>query len=62
MDETLERLRTNATRCRDLASTAITPSAREVLTDLARQYDERASTLRVSAAQHRRPAFKWPLT
>jgi hypothetical protein len=61
MEETLERLRLNAAKCRDLASTAMTPTAREVLTDLAREYSERASTLNELRPPSSRPAFKWPL-
>jgi hypothetical protein len=60
MEEPLDRLRLNATKCRDLASTAITPAAREVLDDLAREYDEKAATLSKRRASSRRPAFAWP--
>ncbi len=61
MNEPLERLRLNATRCRDLASDAITPAAREVLTGLAEHYEQRASLAHAHELSHRRPAFKWPL-
>ncbi|HSQ98566.1 MAG TPA: hypothetical protein VLM36_01470 [Sphingomicrobium sp.] len=62
MNEPLERLRLNATKCRDLASDAITPAARDVLTALAEQYEQRATSLAHShPLSHRRPAFKWPL-
>ena len=63
MEQPLERLRLNATKCRDLASTAITPAARDVLTGLAEQYEHQAVTVeRYDAARrHPRPAFNWPL-
>lgn len=59
----LERLRLNATKCRDLAGSAVTSEARDVLTDLANHYDQEVFTLESADARHprRRPAFKWPL-
>ncbi len=64
MKQPLDRLRLNATKCRDLASTAITPAARDVLTGLAEHYEHEAVTVERCAAarRHPRPAFDWPLT
>jgi hypothetical protein len=61
MHQSLERLRQNATKCRDLASTAMTPAARDVLTGLAEQYEQTAVKVERSAAarRHPRPAFNW---
>lgn len=61
MEESLERLRLNATKCRDLASTAITPGARDVLSDLARYYDEEATIVSDRRRTSRRRAFAWPV-
>jgi len=58
----LERLRRNATKCRDLAGSAMTPAARDVLTGLAKQYEEKVIALEATEVRHRRPAFKWPLS
>jgi len=59
----LERLRHNATKCRDLAGSAMTPAARDVLTGLAEQYEEKLFALEATGeTRHRRPAFKWPLS
>jgi len=60
MEEPLDRLRLNATKCRELASTAVTPAARDVLAGLAREYDEKAAVLGDRGGP-RRPAFVWPL-
>ena len=62
MTESAHRLRHNATKCRDLASTAVTPAARDVLASLATEYEERALTLERSKTVHARPAFNWPLS
>ena len=62
MNEAPERLRSNATKCRDLASNALTSEARDVLQGLAEQYDKEAAELETSESpKRRRPAFKWPL-
>jgi hypothetical protein len=59
----LERLRHNATKCRDLAGSAMTSAARDVLNSLAQHYEEKLVALEASEdVRHRRPAFKWPLT
>jgi hypothetical protein len=60
----IARFRQNASKCRDLASSALTPAARDVLTGLAEQYEERVVNLECIEATHpgRRPAFKWPLS
>jgi hypothetical protein len=58
----LERLRHNASKCRDLAGSAMTPAARDVLTGLAEQYEEKLVALEARKERHRRPAFKWPLS
>jgi len=58
----LERLRHNASKCRDLAGSAMTSAARDVLTGLAEQYEEKLVALEATKeTRHRRPAFKWPL-
>jgi hypothetical protein len=63
MPEPFERLRSNATKCRDLASTAVTSEARAVLSSLADDYEQMAIGLEHSAANRRtrRPAFHWQL-
>jgi hypothetical protein len=60
----IARFRNDATKCRDLASSALTPAARDVLTGLAEQYEETVISLECIEATHpgRRPAFKWPLS
>ena len=64
MQQALNRLRVNADTCRNLAFDAITPAARDVLSDLAAQYEQKVVALEIDAQTHphRRPAFKWPLT
>lgn len=64
MHQRLEILRSNASACRELASTAMTPEGKDALTDLAEDYERKIITLEVSAAVHprRRPAFRWPLS
>ncbi len=63
MQEPLDRLRDNAIKCRDLASTAMSPAARDVLTGLAEQYEQKATCLaHTSVLRRGRPAFKWPLS
>ena len=63
MERSLEQLQSNATMCLDLASTAITPAARDVLVSLAREYEHQAADLQRFHAIHPnpRPAFKWGL-
>ena len=62
MQDSVDRLRLNAIKCRDLASTAVTSAAREILDGLAQQYEQKATRLERSDAAHpRRPAFKWTL-
>jgi len=63
MQEPLDRLRNNADKCRDLASTAMSPAAREVLTGMAEQYEQKATSLaHTTVLRHGRPAFRWPLS
>ena len=63
MQESLERVRRNAAKCRDLADTALTPTARNVLASLAEQYDQKAQALEHSQRHRRpRPVFNWPLS
>jgi hypothetical protein len=64
MQQALARLRHNASTCRELASSALTPAAREVLNGLARDYEEKVVTVECfeTTHQNRRPAFKWPLS
>jgi hypothetical protein len=62
MEPALNRLRHDAVKCRDLAGSAITSEARDVLTGLAEQYERKLGAMEAVAALHRRPAFKWPLS
>ena len=55
----IHRLRQNASACRKLADTAVTVAAREVLDELAKQYEEQAATL--ESQRRCRPAFSWSL-
>lgn len=62
MEDAIDLLRLNAANCRDLASYAITIGAREVLNDLADQYEKEAASIESGGAhRHRRPAFKWTI-
>ena len=61
MQEGIERVRLNAAKCRELADTAVTAAARDVLADLAERYEQEAATLERLGERHRRPAFKWSL-
>jgi hypothetical protein len=64
MEQSLQRLRHDAGKCRELASTAITPEGRQVLSGLADQYEQEAMTLECAGIipRSRRPAFRWPLS
>jgi hypothetical protein len=63
MEQPLERLRSNASKCRELASTAVTSEGREVLSAFADRYEQEALTLECAGIipRSRRPAFRWPL-
>lgn len=63
MQESLLRVRKNVSTCRDLADTAITSAARDVLSGLAAQYERQADLLERFTSGHpkRRAAFKWGL-
>jgi hypothetical protein len=62
MQESLSTVRKKVTTCRDLADTAITPAGRDVLSDLAEQYERQADLLeRFAGHPKRRAAFKWGL-
>ena len=63
MENALHRLRKNADSCRDLAASAVTPAAREVLGALAKEYDIKATALEQQQTifPGGRPAFNWPL-
>ena len=63
MEQPLESLRNHAAKCRDLASSALTSEARQVLTGLAQHYEKKATELEAFGPSHRfrRPAFKWEL-
>jgi hypothetical protein len=62
MQEPLERLRLNATKCRELADTALTPNARDVLSGLAQDYEQKAQKLeRTERERGSRPPFRWSL-
>jgi hypothetical protein len=58
--EPLDRVRLNATRCRELAATAMTPAGRDVLAGLADEYEQEAISLeRLDPKRRRLPAFSW---
>ena len=61
MLEPLDRVRLNASRCRDLADTAMTPAARDILAELAEHYEQEAISLEGLAprGRNKRPAFSW---
>ena len=60
MLEPLDRVRLNATKCRELADTAMTTAARDVLAELAQQYEQEAISLeRLDPQRRRGPAFRW---
>lgn len=60
MKATPERLRQDALTCRELAETAITPSARDVLKDLALMYERKAEAMQhLPAARASPSAFVW---
>ena len=60
MLEPLDRVRLNATKCRELADTAMTTAARDVLAELAQQYEQEAILLeRLDPQRRRGPAFRW---
>jgi hypothetical protein len=60
MLEPLDRIRLNASRCRELAATAMTPAGRDVLSGLAERYEQEAVSLeRLDPKRRRRPAFRW---
>ena len=58
-----DRLRSEASKCRDLASTAVTNEGRTILSGLAAKYEDAAAALerQREKAAPRRPAFNWPL-
>ena len=51
MLEKIERLKRNARECRTLAETAITEDAREVLLDMAREYEDLAVAFRTNGVR-----------
>ena len=59
MDSSPDRLRSDAVKCRDLASTAVTVDARAILTEIADKYEHAALVLDRDP-RPRRPAFVWP--
>ena len=62
MHSTLSRLQSDALKCRDLASTAMTDEARDILIGLAAKYEETLDVLdRDGPKRPARPAFHWPL-
>ena len=58
---TATRLRSDASKCRDLASTAVTMEARDVLSSMAARYDEAAVAIERSPrkAEPAKSAFDW---
>ena len=63
MHVSLERLRLNAAKCRELANTAVTPTGREVLADMAEEYEDKAARLECWKRQHpSRSPFRWSLS
>ncbi|GAA4711555.1 hypothetical protein GCM10023325_03820 [Sphingomonas lutea] len=63
MQSDVDALRFKASKCRDLATDALTSDARVVLNEMALQYEEDARTLELAAAKSSRTrrAFSWPL-
>ncbi|MBW0006227.1 MAG: hypothetical protein JO335_00785 [Sphingomonas sp.] len=61
MLDAIDRIRMNATKCRDLADTAMTSAARDILAELAEHYEQEAVSLESLPVRRRqrRPAFSW---
>ena len=60
MERTSQSLRGDARKCRDLAGTAITPAARDILSNLAEEYERQAAETEYSEQRRKsRPAFQW---
>ena len=59
--QTATRLRSDASKCRELASTAVTHEAREILQGLAAQYDQAAIVMEQARPKQRaaKSAFDW---
>jgi len=55
----LERLRSSANTCRDLASTSLTSEAQMILSELAEEFDRKARDQEENVG--RRRIFVWPL-
>jgi hypothetical protein len=61
MNALAENYRRTALMCRDLAETALTPAAKQVLMEMAVDYESKAETPEVPQAHRARPAFQWNL-
>ena len=59
--QTATRLRADASKCRELASTAVTHEAREILEDMAAEYDQAAMVMEQAGRkpQPAKSAFDW---
>lgn len=64
MQQSPDSLRASASKCRDLASSALTPAAHEILSELAEKYEQDAIVAELAEAGHRprASAFKWTLS
>jgi hypothetical protein len=57
----VERLRADADKCRDLARTSLTPDARDILAELADEYDRQVVDCEKHPRARARPVFVWAL-
>ena len=62
MQRPVERLRADATKCRELARTSLTPDARDILAELADDYDRQVVDLERHRGGRARPVFVWALS
>lgn len=63
MKQDPDQLWLNSRRCRDLASTALTEDAREILAVMAASYEQKAISLeRAQGNRKARPAFEWAVS
>ena len=63
MEQSPQHLRANASKCRELADSAVTEDGRSVLAALAVEYEQTADALERSAMPpaRRQPMFRWAL-
>lgn len=62
MERSSHALRAHAEQCRDLSASSITPTARDILAELADEYDKSAGERESWEVRRKlRPAFAWPV-